>query len=341
MTTEKLKSCFEFSGIQYKELLRHISTRWLSLLPAVDRLIYCWPAVKMYFLKKGKNKCQKGLWEFISYGISDDIEVDENDECKVEGLSEVYLYFLHNIMQEFHSAILCLESDSCTILDLHDVMTRLMNSLKCRLNDKFYGSKVGTVLNKISSDEQKMFTSEADEFLKTAISYLEKRYDFGDNSLFKKISFLSLKKPLFTWIELQQLPHILEISEAIDNDKLYSDFCCLREVYDQLPHDLSNDKIWSYFFTKINKNDLENLRMLISYIFSIPISNAFCERVFSILNNLYTKERNRMSFDLIKAEILIRINLEKSCKDFQNFLQTVDGLELAKSVSGNTKYMWQ
>lgn len=48
-----------------------------------------------------------------------------------------------------------------------------------------------------------------------------------------------------------------------------------------------------------------------------------------------------MSFDLIKAELLIRINFDEDCKSFQNFLKTPDGTELVNSVSKNTKYMWQ
>lgn len=162
-TTKKLKECFEFANIEYKKLLRHVPTRWLSLLPAIDRLLYSWPAVKRYFLQKGETNCRKVLWEFVSSGISS-LELDnEDDECKIEGLSEAYLYFIQNVIHEFHTATLTLESDSCTIVELHTVMTNLMNSLQSRINDSFYGTKVDEIMKTLSSDEISAFTSEAKE----------------------------------------------------------------------------------------------------------------------------------------------------------------------------------
>lgn len=119
-----------------------------------------------------------------------------------------------------------------------------------------------------------------------------------------------------------EIPKVLQIADAVDNDMLYNDYCSLRAVYGDLPKDMPNDKIWSHFFTKCGKDNHPNLFKLISFIYSIPTSNAHCEKVFSILNNLYTKDRNRMSFDLIKAELIIRLNMDQSCQEFLSFLTT-------------------
>lgn len=341
LTTQKLKECFEFANIEYKNLLRHVPTRWLSLLPAIDRLVYSWPAVKRYFLKKGKQNCRKVLWDFVAYEVSDDEILNEEEECLVEGLPEAYLYFVHNVLHEFHLSILALESDSCTILEIYDILNKLLLSLQNRINDNFYGSKVKAIMKNLSVENLSLFKSEANEFLTVAVNYLKTRFDFSDSSLYRKLSFLNLKKSLLSWELLVEILQSLKISNAIDNDKLYTDYCCLREAYKYLPKDISNDQIWRKFFIKQDESDAKNLRKLISFVFSIPVSNAFCEKTFSVLNHLYSKERNRMSFDLMKAELMIRINFSENCKNFQSFLQTEEGIALAKTVSKNNKYMWQ
>lgn len=51
--TEQLKSCFEFVGQEFHQVLRHIPVRWASLYLAVDRLLLDWSAIKVYFLQNG------------------------------------------------------------------------------------------------------------------------------------------------------------------------------------------------------------------------------------------------------------------------------------------------
>lgn len=125
----------------------------------------------------------------------------------------------------------------------------------------------------------------------------------------------------------------------IDCDSLYAEFTCLRAVFDALLKDLPNDKIWAHFFREDTSKDFINLKKIVSFVLSIfNTSNAFCERIFSQLNSLWSKERNRMSIDLIKSELQIRINYEESCSEILSLLNSSEGKKLVKLARTNDKY---
>ena len=84
---------------EWAQLLRHVLTRWLSLLPAIDRLLKNWPAVKAYFQSIGKEETPAIIiWRFIG---------DESDEAADKDTPSVpvlYLYFLQNGLPVFQTA---------------------------------------------------------------------------------------------------------------------------------------------------------------------------------------------------------------------------------------------
>uniref|UniRef100_H3AN15 DUF4371 domain-containing protein n=1 Tax=Latimeria chalumnae TaxID=7897 RepID=H3AN15_LATCH len=47
---ENFKEFFDFLDVQWREILWHVATRWLSLNPAVSRMLQNWVAVKSYFI---------------------------------------------------------------------------------------------------------------------------------------------------------------------------------------------------------------------------------------------------------------------------------------------------
>lgn len=78
--TALLKEFCEFVEVDECDLLRHVVTRWLSLLPSLDRILKYWTALTSYFQSLGEEECPKVLWKFFR---------EEGTE-----VAEVYFLFL-------------------------------------------------------------------------------------------------------------------------------------------------------------------------------------------------------------------------------------------------------
>lgn len=323
--SEALRDFCDFLEIEYRELLRHVPTRWLSLLPAIDRLLLCWPALKSYFTSQGEDSVADIIWTGFS--------CEEN----LNILPHCTLYFVHNVLSIFEEAIKRLESNATTATELHGIMVNIEEKLQQRWADKFYGSSATKLLksDEVNSSDRQKFTQEVDQFFQRCLSYLHKWYDY-DHSFFKDIATLSLDNDI-QWSALLSLVERLGIS--INSDKLYEELCALRKVRSELlslTGDVSDR--WVKFFATQQPEDTQLLR-LVSYVLSIPVSNANCERVFSTMTALWTDSRNRLSLDLVKAELMMKMNFHMSCSDFYEFIRK--DKELLRAAKSQGKYRFK
>jgi hypothetical protein len=97
--------------------------------------------------------------------------------------------------------------------------------------------------------------------------------------------------------------------------------------------------MWVKIFASCD--EFKELPKLVAKILSIPISNAYVKRIFSILGNTWTDRRNRMRVELVKSELCTKFNFDLTCADFLDFLNKPEQVELLKSVSKHKKYTWK
>ncbi|CAG2058276.1 unnamed protein product, partial [Timema podura] len=73
----------------------------------------------------------------------------------------------------------------------------------------------------------------------------------------------------------------------LDKHQLYDKFCEFQTAYPRLDKSKAEDKIWVEFFNRQTTIDVSysQLLKLMSFIFSIPISKSFAERIFSVMKN--------------------------------------------------------
>lgn len=93
---ENLKSFFDFAQVDWEELVKHVPTRWLSLGPAVDKILKFYPALISYFISIG-DECPKVLQKLLSINADTDTEQDNYLYTK----TYIYLTFCANVVQIF------------------------------------------------------------------------------------------------------------------------------------------------------------------------------------------------------------------------------------------------
>lgn len=292
-------------------MIKNVPTRWLSLSKAVNRILLAWPAIKQYFLNQGKEECDVFIWRFI-----DTKENQLEDNMKSPSLSELYLYFMSHFLNFMCESILTLEKYDITSTELHDVISSLKTKLEFRLKDNFFGCTVRNNLKNFSSRQQEKFILDAREVYNRTLTYIYKYYDF-ENSPMKSLAALNIKKYDLQFADVLKIASILNVK--VNEDILYDEIILIQNNLEILRNEeeSSTEKIWVSIFKTLA---VPEIKQIVGKVLSVPISNAFVERIFSVMESTWRDDRNRMRVELVKAELGIRINFDMNCESFYSYL---------------------
>jgi hypothetical protein len=327
-----LKEIHEFCDNEFQEILRHIPTRWLSLLPCIDRILRSWEPLSKYFIER-VSKLSKQIYK--SWQLN--IESKEAPE-KVE----LYLLFVSQAMELFQSAIINCEGNEVSSGEAFNIMSTLKTNLENRLKKKYFGFLVSQRLKYM--DEEIVDELEADfcGFYEYAIKYLNKWFDFGQNSKLAKLSKLCLNETFPDFNDFVEVLNALNLQAKleINMDKLFEEHCSFEEIFNKIAESKKYKECKSAaakWYQIFNSNQgMENIYKIISFVLSLPATSCYTERVFSVMNSKWTPERNRCSTDLIKAELMVYFNYEYSCQEFADKIKT--DRALLKQAKSKEKY---
>lgn len=322
----ELMKIFETTETEWVELLRHVNTRFLSLCPAVERVIKVWPALKSYFNEQ--ESCAKAI-EKIFYS--------EAEETK----TLAYLHFVHNVMSAFNTLMRESQGNDIVITEMHESLCLFRSRLTQRLKDGFFGFQTKQILNKLTESERTKAIEDFNNFYTNCEQYLDKRYNFSDENMFSKLKFINLESEV-SFGMIENAVSLLKLTSDISIDNLYEEFNLLKSSLDAL---VENCKVttattaqkWHQLFQQFPRKDTRNMFKLVSFILSIPTSNCFPERVFSQMNLKWSDARNKCSVNLMKSELLIQFNLELSCAEF--FISIKEKKDILKEVKSSQKYL--
>ena len=175
------------------------------------------------------------------------------------------------------------------------------------------------LLKTIDKERVEVLTSTFLEFYTITLDYIDKWYRQEKHPT--SITWTSPKERNIGYEEVKELAKQIDPPTAM-MDELFDKVSTLNDLLEKIPDDVFNKDDptakWMKIFTE--NQSLTLLHKLISIIFSIPVSNAFVERVFSLVSGQWTKDRNSLNVKTIKCLLQVKVNLNLTCREMHELL---------------------
>ena len=135
----------------------------------------------------------------------------------------------------------------------------------------------------------------------------------------------------------------LGLDTDIDIDAMYNEFSSAKVVLERIVQSqaCAGEKWQTLSETCGSQVPKNNMFKLVAYILSMLSSNAFSERVFSLMNTEWRTEKNRPSAALITSELQVFVNFVCSCSAFYDVVlkeqKLPDAAASNKNIHGSRK----
>ena len=183
-------------------------------------------------------------------------------------------------------------------------------------------------------------------FYANAITEIKKRF-YVNESLYTALSFFDKDIALFESDDYRNLiiSHLQNLCKKhfpeIDVEALLHEWNNLKSAFDEdeiteirkMKH---SDLFWNEVTLRKNENNeyrFPQFKKVIGIVLSFPNSNFEAERVFSIMNDIKSRKRNRIESDLLRALLIIKSALRSRKETVENFVVTDSHLQNFKSIN--------
>lgn len=305
-------------GFDEQLFLRHVNCRWLTLIPALTRIVDNWEPIRSYFLKELPKAAREEKTGKV---------LDQNESyrriCKAIQGKDILMQmqFLISVKPVFDGILATFQRQEPLIHVLHDeclqlarkLMLRFMKSEVAELNSKKLvqvdiqstdlqlpnsrmeiGEQTRTTLSTLEPNQQKIPLQGMRAFLQSTTKYLVTRLPIGDTF----VRDLTVLHPKMQEVECgercirriaQKLPQVIkddQIPSVVDEWKLYQ--------HQEIPEDWYKtdetgstriDHYWAKVFQKKTLSGTEMfpyLKKLIKAVLTLSHGNADVERSLSV-----------------------------------------------------------
>ena len=314
--THSLKQFCEQLNTNYSTLPTHTPTRWLTLDAVLERMIELWKPLQAHFLLL--KRPPRILENFFK-----------------SETSLVIVTFLHSTLQLFKKPILLLQKTNALFPELAEIIDSFRCKILQRQSSEFFGASTANLLKRVDEESAKLLKSSFQEFYTITLEYISKWYRLEKHPKYIKWTMLRVKT--IEYEEVRELAKQVAPSMA-NKDELFDEVSALNDLLKKIPDDeFCKNEAETKWMKIFNGNDsFPLLYKLVSIVFSLPVSNAFVERVFSLVSARWTDERNRLYEKTVKSLLQVKVNLDYNCCQMYSVISKNE--RLMKQIVSGAKY---
>ena len=324
----------EFTDTPNEVIMKHVSTRWLSMQRCVDRILSQWDALQSYFSsireaeRPGRAKrCKdayssegmKLYYKFLSYALVrlNSFNVLFQSEgyitihllAKTTALLRTYLgrFFDHQVIVSSDVLDINFEDQSLQVLDEDLDVGTAARRYVCSIEEDCDPA----LLDRFFSDVRVAYSS--------AVKKLFEHFPFRNEILRSVVVLDPMKCSSFLEVDvLTLIDRFMKNLSDKEVDDILEEFRRLR-FSTELPPFTDNSEIDEWWLNVLDTKSpsgtplYKNLGYLIRIILILPCDQAPVERVFSMVNEIHTKYRPTIQNSTVCALLTCKVNNKIPC----------------------------
>ena len=326
-----MKDIADFCSTEYKSVLKHCETRWLSLARSIKRTLEMWEPLCAYFSshpdveKPGKVKTSAGLlsqpitkaWLLF---LSNVLPIFDKFNVFFQTSSTATIHKLHGESERLLTMVFSFFIKADVLLVAQDVTQVTYMDCTCQLShrDIFVGDDTSALLLHLldEGEDVQAFYSSVLQFYEAFVKKQLKAFDFK-SEIFHSLAFLDPSKsqgmpPAATFSHIEKYLSVSFNKSAVSLE--FREFAVDSEVTDARGTNALT------FWTNVSKmkspmGELKytKLATLALYLLAIPTSNADSERVFSLVRRIKTDFRASLAPETLSSLIGCHFNNTANC----------------------------
>jgi hypothetical protein len=328
----QLEEFCDFVDVEYRKLLGYSKTRWLALLPAVERILQMFPALKSYFMSI--KQCPVVLKQFF-----------ENP------LSEAWMFFIQCQASLFNKVTTSIQYQHGTAMEVRNELMKIKTELEDRKAHRFVGIETRNILRKLENAGD-IAKHDADNFISKAVGFYDSCLEYislwDHSEEVKSFDWVLLTRDV-KWEEVEESMNVvLRISAktAIIGNELFSQTMCVKryttlEIIARWTEQKMNASLrWREVFQHFSTEQIpfDQVLKIVQFALALPGTNAPVERVFSLMNDMWSEDKSQMVPETVESILLVRVNIGMNCIDFHKKIK--GNVKILQSVHSSSKYKW-